>query len=146
MTGSKTPAGSGDPVMRGRIQCQDRILGSVDPNLKESKDLRNLSFSSLPAEVLLIAQELLKVKSQLRSGTQIVGQEFDRIDDQVRILDQESQKVKESFASSVFERMGETDERQATHEAVTSQLHEAVQGTEEQSGIETCSWIARSSG
>ena len=79
-----------------------------------------------------MAQELLKVKMQLRSGAQIVGQELDRIDDQVRILDQESQQVQEGFASTVAVRLGETDERQARHEAVTSQLHETVQGTEAQ--------------
>jgi len=44
----------------------------------------------------------------------------------------ESQKVHESFATQVLERLGETDERQTTHEAVTSHLHAAVQGTSEQ--------------
>jgi len=48
-------------------------------------------------------------------------------------LDLESQKVPESFATQVAERLGETDEKQARHEAVTSYLHEAVQGTGEQS-------------
>jgi len=33
-----------------------------------------------------MAHELLNVKSQLQSGAQIVGQELDRIDNQVRIL------------------------------------------------------------
>jgi len=45
----------------------------------------------------------------------------------------ESQKVKESFAIQVAERLGETDERQARHEAVTFHLDETVQGTGEQS-------------
>jgi len=45
----------------------------------------------------------------------------------------ESQKVQQSFATQVAERLGETDERQARHEAVTSHLHEAVQGIGEQS-------------
>jgi len=80
-----------------------------------------------------MAQELLTVKSQLKSGAQIVSQDLDRIDDQVRILDQEYKKVEESFASTLAERLGETDESQARHEAVTSQLHETVQGTEAQS-------------
>jgi len=80
-----------------------------------------------------MAHELLKFKSQLRAGAQIVGQELNRMDEQVRILDQESQKVQESFTSTVAERLGETDDRQARHEAVTSQLHETVQGTEPQS-------------
>jgi len=53
--------------------------------------------------------------------------------EQVRILDQQCQKVQETFASTVAERLGETDDRQARHEAVTSQLHETVQGTEAQS-------------
>jgi len=80
-----------------------------------------------------MAQELLKVKSQLTSGAQIVGQELDRIHNQVQILDQESQRVQESFGSIVAERLGETDDRQARYEAVTSQLHETEQGTEAQS-------------
>jgi len=67
-----------------------------------------------------MTQELLKVKSQLKSGAQILGQALYRIDDQVRILDQESQKVQASFAWILAERLGETDKRQATHEAVTS--------------------------
>jgi len=48
-------------------------------------------------------------------------------------LDLEFQKVKESLATQVAERLGETGERQARQEAVTSQLHAAVQGTDEQS-------------
>ena len=80
-----------------------------------------------------MAYERLKFKSQLRAGAQIVGQELNRMDEQVRILDQESQKVQESFASTVAERLGETGDSQARHEAVTSQLHEMVQGTEAQS-------------
>jgi len=47
-------------------------------------------------------------------------------------LDLESEKVQESFTTQVEERLGETDQRQARHEAVTSHLHEAVQGTGEQ--------------
>jgi len=80
-----------------------------------------------------MAHQLLKIKSQLKAGAQIVGQELNRMDEQVRILDQESQKGQESFASTVPERLGETDDRQARHEAVTSQLHKTVQGTEAQS-------------
>jgi len=74
-----------------------------------------------------MAHDLLKFKSQLRAGTQIIGQELNRMDEQVQILDQESQKVQESFASTVAERLVETDDRQARHEGVTSQLHETVQ-------------------
>ena len=61
----------------------------------------------------------------------MVGRELARIDDQVQILDLESQQVQETIATQVTEWLGETDERQARHEAVTSQLHEAVQGTDE---------------
>jgi len=50
--------------MTGRIQRLDRIQGRFDPSLKESGDARNVSFNSLPTEVLLMAKELLKVKSQ----------------------------------------------------------------------------------
>jgi len=45
----------------------------------------------------------------------------------------ESQKIQENLATQVAERLGETNERQTRHEAVTSHLHEAVQGTGEQS-------------
>jgi len=80
-----------------------------------------------------MAQELLKVKRQLRSGAQIVGPELTRIEDQGQILDLESQNVHESFATEVAEWVGETDERQTRDAAVTSQLHETVQGTDEES-------------
>jgi len=79
----------------------------------------------------LMAQELLNVKRQLKSGVKIVRLELALIDDQVQLLDLESQKVQERCATQVAERLGETHERQARHEAVTSQLHEAVQGTDE---------------
>jgi len=75
--GSKSPTPTHNPLITGRIECLDRILGRFDPHLKGSRDARNLSFSSLPTEVLLMTQELLKVKSQLKSGAQIVGQELD---------------------------------------------------------------------
>ena len=52
--------------------------------------------------------------------------------EQVPILNQESHKVQESFASTGAERLGITDDRQSRHEPVTSQLHETVQGTEAQ--------------
>jgi len=54
--------------MTGWIERLDRILGQFDLHLKESRDGQHLSFSSLPTEVLLMAKELLKVKSQLKSG------------------------------------------------------------------------------
>jgi len=119
--------------MSGRIERLDNILVRFDPHLKESRDAQHLSSSSLLTEVLLMAQELLKVKSQLKSGAQIVGQDLDRIDDKVWILDKESQRVQESFATTVAERLEETDDRQARYEGVTSLLHETVQGTKAQS-------------
>jgi len=130
---SKSRAPTHDPVMTGRIECLDRILGCFDPHLKQSRDARRLSGSSLPTVLLLIAQEQLKVKSWLKSGAQIVGEEHEQIEDQIRILDRESRKVKEGFASTVGERVGETDERQARLEAVTSQLYKTGLGTEAQS-------------
>ena len=48
-------------------------------------------------------------------------------------MDIGSQKAQGSFAAQVAERLGETDDKQVRHEAVTSQLHERVQGTEAQS-------------
>jgi len=101
-----SPAPARDSVTTGQIERPDRILGRFDPTLKESRDAQHLSFNSLPATVLAIAHELLKFKSQLRSGAQIVGQELNAMDEQVRILDQESQKVQESLASTVAERLG----------------------------------------
>ena len=129
---SKSPAPTRHPVRTGRIDSLDRILGQFDPHLKESRDARHLSFSSLPTEVLFMAQELLQVTTHLKSGAVIVVHDLDRIDDHVRILDQQSQKVQESFTSTVAERLGEADARQARHEAVTSELHKKVQGTEAQ--------------
>ena len=80
-----------------------------------------------------MAQELVTVKNQLKSGVQIVGRALTRIDEQVQLLDLESQKVQENFTTQVAERLRETDEQQTRHMAVTSHLHEAVQGTGEQS-------------
>jgi len=55
--GLKSPAPAHDPVMTGRIEHLDRILGRFDPTLKESRDAGHQSFNSLPAEVLLMAHE-----------------------------------------------------------------------------------------
>jgi len=119
--------------MAVRIQRLEQILGRFDPTLTVSQDREHLAFSSLPTNILLMAQELVKVKNQLKSGVQIVGRELARVGEQVRLFDSESQKVQESLPTQVAERLGETDERQTRHEAVTSHLHEAVQGTGEQS-------------
>jgi len=120
-------------MRRIQIEPLAQIAGPLDPQLTECQYEQHLAFSSLPTNVLLMAQELLKVETQLKSGAQIVGHEVARIDDQVQILDLGSQNVQEMFAARVAERLGETDDRQAKHKAVTSQLYEMVQGTEVQS-------------
>jgi len=119
--------------MTRRIRRLEQILSRFDPKLTVNQDRKHLAFSSLPTDILLMAQELVTVKNQLKAGVQIVGRELDRIDQQVQLLDLVSQKVQETFATQVAERLGETDERQTRHEAVTSQLQEVVQGTGEQS-------------
>jgi len=131
--GRRTPEPTGESLMAVRIRKLDQILGRFDPKLTVSQDRRHLAFSSLQTNILLMAQELVTVKNQLKSGVQIVGRELTRIDEQVQLLDLESQKIQETFATQVAERLGETDERQTRHEAVTAHLHEAVQGTREQS-------------
>jgi len=62
MRGSKSAAPTGHPIITEPIKRLDTIRGRFDPQLEESRDGRHLSFSSLPSEVLLMAQELLKVK------------------------------------------------------------------------------------
>jgi len=102
--------------MTGRIGRLQQILGRFDPKPTVSQDRQQLGFSSLPTNIFLMAQELVTVKYQLKSRVQIVGRELARIDEQVRLLDFESQKLQERFATQVAERLGETDERQARHE------------------------------
>jgi len=131
--GRRTPEPTGESLMALRIRKLNQILSRFDPKLTVSQDRRHLAFSSLPTNILLMAQELVTVKNQLKSVVQIVGREHTRIDEQVQLLDLESQKIQERFASQVAGRLRETDERQTRHEAVTSHLHEAVQGTSEQS-------------
>jgi len=131
--GRRTPELPGESLMAVRIRKLERILGRLEPKLTTRQDRRHLAFSSLPTNILLMAQELVTVKNLLKSGVQIVGRELTRIDEQVELLDLEFQKIQESFATQVAERLGETDERQTRHEAVSSHLHEAVQGTSEQS-------------
>jgi len=114
------------PIMHIRNERPDRILGGIDPKPTKSEDEQHLAFNSPPTNVLVIAQELVKVKTQLKSGAQIIGRKVTSIEVWVKILDLESQKVQEGFAAQVAERRGETDNRQARHEGVTSQLHERV--------------------
>ena len=110
-----------------------KLPPNIDTTLALSPEGQHLAFSSLPTDVRLMAQELFKVKSQLKARAQLVGCELTRIDHQVQLLDLQSEKMKESFATQVAGRLGNTHERQATDEAVTSQLHDAVQRTDEQS-------------
>jgi len=130
--GRQTPEPT-ESLIDCRIRRLEQIHGRFDPKHTVSQDRQHLAFSSLPTNILLMAQELVIVKNGLKSGVQIVGRELTRIDAQVRLLDLESQKVQESFAIQVAERQWETDERQARHEGVTSHLEETVQGTGEQS-------------
>jgi len=132
-TGRRTPEPTTASLMAVQIRKLEQILRRFDPKLSVSHDRQHLAFSSLPNEILFMAQELVKVKIQLKCGVQILGRELARIDEQVQLLDLESEKVQESLATQVAQRLGETDERHARHEAVTSHLHEAVQGTGEQS-------------
>jgi len=131
-SGRRTPEPTTKSLITIRIRKLEQILGPLDPKLTISQDRQHLAFNSLPTDILFMAQELVKVKIQLKSGVQIVGRELAPIDEQVQLLDLESEKVQESFATQVEERLGETDQRQARDEAVTSHLHEAMQGTGEQ--------------
>jgi len=108
--GRRTPEPTGESLMVVRIRRLDRILGRFDPKLTVSQDRHQLAFSSLTTNILLIAQELVTVKNQLKSVVQIVRHALTRIDEEVQHLDLESQKVQESFATQVAERLGETDE------------------------------------
>jgi len=95
--------------MAGRIRRSEQILVRFDRKLTVSEDRQHFACSSLPTNILLMAQELVTVKNHLNSGVQIVSQELARIDEQVRLLDLESQKVQESCATQVAEGLGETD-------------------------------------
>jgi len=70
-----------------------------------------------------VAEEVRKIQTQLKSGANVVGNKLNRLDNQMLLLDQESQKVQEPLASHVAKRLEETDIRQARLEAVPSQLH-----------------------
>ena len=50
-----------------------------------------------------MAQELVNDKIELKSGVQLFGRELARIDEQVQLLDLESQTVQETFATKVAE-------------------------------------------
>jgi len=72
------------------IRRLDQILGGFDPKLTTSRDREHLAFNSLLTNILLMAQELVTVKNQLKSSVQIVGRELTGIDEQVQPLDLES--------------------------------------------------------
>jgi len=95
--GRRTPELPSESLMAIQIRRLDQILGSFDPKVTVSQDRQNPAFSSLPTDILLMAQELLKVTTQLKSGVQLVGRELARTDKQVQLLDLASQKVDESF-------------------------------------------------
>ena len=69
----RTPEPTGAPLMPVRIHRLEQILGRFGPTLTVSQDREHLTFSSLPTNILLMAQELVTVKNQLKSGVQIVG-------------------------------------------------------------------------
>jgi len=95
--------------MAVRIRRLDQILGRFDPKLTVSQDRQHLAFSSLATNILLMAQELATVKNQLKSEVPIVSRELSGIDEPEQPSDLESQKVQESFATQVAERLGETN-------------------------------------
>jgi len=83
--GRRTPAPTGESLMAVRITRLDQILGRFDPKLTTSQDREHLGYSSLPTNILLMAQELVTIKNQLKSLIQIVGRELTRIDKQVQL-------------------------------------------------------------
>jgi len=111
--GGRTPEPT-ESIMTGRIRRLEQILGRFDPKLTVSQDRKHLAFR-FPTNILLMAEDLVTVKNQWKSGVQTFGRELAGIDEHVRPLDFESQKVQESFATQVAEGLGETEERQARH-------------------------------
>ena len=71
--GRRTPQPTGESLMAVRIRRLDQILRPLDAKLTVSQGRHRLAFSSLPTKILLMAQELVTVKNQLKSGVQIVG-------------------------------------------------------------------------
>jgi len=76
-----------------RIRRLEQILRRFGPKLTVSQDRQHLAFCSLPTNIFLRAQQLVTIKNQLKAGVLIVGRELARIDEQVQLLDLESQKV-----------------------------------------------------
>jgi len=79
--GRRTPEPT-ESLIACRIQRLEQIRGRFDSKLTVSQDRQHLAFSSLPTNILLMAQELVTVKNGLKSGVQIVGRELAQIDAQ----------------------------------------------------------------
>jgi len=62
--------------MHLRIEHLHPILGRFNSSLPDGIDEQHLAFSSLPTNVLIMAQEQVTVKNHLNSGVQIVGSEL----------------------------------------------------------------------
>ena len=91
--GRRASEPTGETIMAIWVRRLDQILGRFDPTLTTSQDREHLAFSALPSNILLMAQELVTVKNQLKEGFQLVGRELTRIDEKVQLLYVESQKV-----------------------------------------------------
>jgi len=74
--GRRTPEPTSDHSMRMWIEKLGRILARFDPKLTASQDKQHLAFSSLPTDILLMAQDQLKVKTKLKAWAQQVGREL----------------------------------------------------------------------
>jgi len=72
----RTPEPAADSLVRLPIERLHRIVGQFDPSLTVSQDKQHLAFSSLLTDILLMAQGLLKVKTQLKARAQLVGREL----------------------------------------------------------------------
>ena len=81
-----------------------------------------MPFCALPRGVLKVAEEVRKIQTQLKSGANVVGNKLNRLDNQMLLLNQESQKVQETLASHVAKRLEETDIRPARHEAASAKI------------------------
>jgi len=63
-----TPKPTSESIMTFRIRRLEQILGRFVPKPTVSQDRQHLAFSSLPPDILLMAQELVTVKYQLKAG------------------------------------------------------------------------------
>jgi len=58
----RTPEPTSESIMAIRMGRLDQILSRFEPKLTVSQDRQHLSFSSLPTDILLMAQQLLNVQ------------------------------------------------------------------------------------